>query len=157
MLLYGSYFVLIVPINWWYRRRGREAYGLTRAGRPWKTLILAAITTAVLVVFAWTRSLIPSMIAHAIINIPMTPRWQGVLLVLFAIGGFFAWRGGIRVLKQVFANTSVTACVVLAVTLCVYVLEAHRINAMTQIAVGMIVVAVIGPNSIGHREQAQRP
>lgn len=42
MLLYGSYFVLIVPINWWYRRRGREAYGLTQAGRPWKTLILAA-------------------------------------------------------------------------------------------------------------------
>jgi len=93
------------------------------------------------VVFAWTRSLIPSMIAHAIINIPMTPRRQGVLLVLFAIGGFSAWRRGVRVLKQLFANASVAACAVLAVTLSVYVLEAHRVNGMTQNAVGMIVVS----------------
>jgi hypothetical protein len=32
-----------VPINWWYRRQGRTAYGLTRAGRPWITLILAGV------------------------------------------------------------------------------------------------------------------
>jgi hypothetical protein len=31
------------------------------------------------VVFAWTRSLIPSIIAHAIINVPLTPFWQGAL------------------------------------------------------------------------------
>ena len=48
MLLYASYFALIVPINWWYRRRGRTAYGLTRGGLPWKTLVLAALATAVL-------------------------------------------------------------------------------------------------------------
>lgn len=48
ILLYGSYFALIIPINWWYRRRGRTAYGLTRAGRPSKTLILAGVATAVL-------------------------------------------------------------------------------------------------------------
>jgi membrane protease YdiL (CAAX protease family) len=48
MVLYGSYFVLIVPINWWYRRQGPAAYGLTQAGRPWKTLIHAGVTTAVL-------------------------------------------------------------------------------------------------------------
>ena len=34
------------------------------------------------IVFAWTRSLIPSIIAHAIINVPMTPLWQGALLVV---------------------------------------------------------------------------
>jgi membrane protease YdiL (CAAX protease family) len=28
------------------------------------------------IVFAWTRSLIPSIIAHTIINVPMTPVWQ---------------------------------------------------------------------------------
>jgi hypothetical protein len=32
ILQYGSYFLLIIPINWWYRRRGRRAYGLTRGG-----------------------------------------------------------------------------------------------------------------------------
>ena len=48
ILIYGSYFLLIIPINWWYRQRGRAAYGLTRAGRPLKTLILAALATAAL-------------------------------------------------------------------------------------------------------------
>jgi hypothetical protein len=46
------------------------------------------------IIFAWTRSLIPSMIAHAIINVPMTPFWQGALLLVFAIIAFFAWRVG---------------------------------------------------------------
>src|SRR5579884_290170 len=48
MVIYGAYFALIVPINWWYRRRGRAAYGLTRAGHTWKALIAAALATAVL-------------------------------------------------------------------------------------------------------------
>ena len=245
--------MLIVPINWWHRRRGPAAYGLTRAGRPWKTLILAALATAVLtqwpvllhtlvdaihplgamapwrqaffdmswrrwqfwlfagilsyalipvleelifrgyyqrrlaedwgdgpaiigtacfftfshrqylianaynitmiasllclaiglgVVFAWTRSLIPSVIAHAIINVPMTPLWQGALLVAFAIGAFFAWREGVKALKHVFANTRVAACVVLALAQTLYVMEAHRIGGMTQIAIGMLAIAL---------------
>ena len=33
MFQYGGYFLLIIPINWWYRRRRPSAYGLTRAGR----------------------------------------------------------------------------------------------------------------------------
>jgi membrane protease YdiL (CAAX protease family) len=262
ILLYGSYFLLIIPINWWYRRRGRAAYGLTRAGRPWKALILAGLATAVLtqgpvlihtlvdaihplgamapwrqaffdmswrrwqfwlfagilsyavipvveelifrgyyqrrlaedwgdgpaivgtacfftfahtqylianlynatmivsllclaiglgVVFAWTRSLIPSMIAHAIINVPMTPLWQGALLVVFAIGGFFAWPGGVAAVKQIFTKTMVAACTVLAVVLTLYVIEAHRIHGMTQIAIGMVVVA-LGLEAIDRRE-----
>ena len=265
VLLYGSYFVLIIPINWWYRQRGRAAYGLTRARRPWKALILAALATAVLtqwpvllhtlvdaihplgamepwrqaffdmswrrwqfwlfaailsyalipvleelifrgyyqrrlaedwgdgpaiigtacfftfahrqylianaynstmiasllclaiglgVVFAWTRSLIPSMIAHAIINVPMTPLWQGVLLVVFAIGVFFAWRAGLEAAQQVFTNTSVTACTLLALALTLYVIEAHRIHGMTQIAIGMLVVA-LGLEAADRRDRAK--
>src|ERR1700733_3223048 len=95
------------------------------------------------VVFAWTRSLIPSMIAHAIINVPMTTLWQAVLLVVFAIGAFFVWRGGVRAAKQVFASTRVGACAVLAVVLSLYAIEAHQINCMTQIAIGMLAVALV--------------
>jgi membrane protease YdiL (CAAX protease family) len=249
ILLYGSYFALIIPINWWYRRRGRAAYGLTRAGRSGKALLLAALATAVLtqwpvlvhtlvdavhplgpmepwrqaffdmswrrwqfwlfagilsyavipiieelifrgyyqrrlaedwgdgpaivgtacfftfahrqylvanaynitmiaslfcvaiglgIVFAWTRSLIPSIIAHAIINVPMTPVWQGALLVVFATGAFFAWSGGVRV----FTNTTVGACAVLAVLETAYVIAAGRISGMTYVAIGMMLVAV---------------
>jgi membrane protease YdiL (CAAX protease family) len=254
VILYGSYFALIVPINWWYRRRGRAAYGLTRAGHPWKMLILAGVATSCLtqwpvllhslvdaihplgamvpwrqaffdmswrrwqfwlfagtmsyavipvveelifrgyyqrrlaedwgdgpavlatacfftfahkqylianaynitmvaslfcmaiglgIVFAWTRSLVPSMIAHAIINVPMTPRWQGALLVVFVGGIVFVWRGGWEAAKQVFKNTRLATCIVLAGVLTLYVLEAGRVLYITEIAIGMIVVAVV--------------
>ena len=94
------------------------------------------------VVFAWTRSLIPSTIAHAIINIPMTPFWQGALLVVFATGAFFAWPGGVRAIKQVFTNTTAAACVVLAALETAYVIAAGRIDSMTYVAIGMMLVAV---------------
>ena len=49
LVLYCSYFaLLIVPVNWWYRRQGRRAYGLTRAGLPLKTLIVAGVATSAL-------------------------------------------------------------------------------------------------------------
>jgi hypothetical protein len=83
------------------------------------------------------------MIAHAIINVPLTPRWQGALLIVFAVGVFFAWRGGVRAVKQVFTNTTVAACAVPAVVLSLYVIEAHQINAMTPIAIGMLLVALV--------------
>lgn len=254
ILIYLSYFALIIPINWWHRRRGPAAYGVTCAGRPWKALLLAALATSVLtqwpvlvhtlvdavhplgamapwrqalfdmswrrwqfwlfagilsyalipvveellfrgyyqrrlaedwgdgpaiisvaclftfshsqylianaynitmiasllflaiglgVVFAWTRSLIPSMIAHAIINFPLTPAWQGALLIVFAIGIFFAWRGGMKALQQVFKGASAAMCLGLAVMLALYAILSHRINGMTQIAIGMLLVALI--------------
>jgi membrane protease YdiL (CAAX protease family) len=48
VILYGSYFALIIPINRWYRHRGLAAYGLTRAGRSWNALVLAGLATACL-------------------------------------------------------------------------------------------------------------
>ena len=95
------------------------------------------------VVFAWTRSLVPSMIAHAIINVPLTPIWQAALLVVFAIGAFFAWRSGVRAIRQVFANARVAACIGLAATLALYVILAHRINVMTYIAMGALALVLL--------------
>ena len=45
---YAGYFLLIVPIGWWYRRRGPSAYGLTKAGRTWTSLIVLGLATAAL-------------------------------------------------------------------------------------------------------------
>ena len=103
------------------------------------------------VVFAWTRSLVPSMIAHAIINFPLTPFWQGVLLIVFAAVAFFAWRGGMRAVQRVFANANAAACVLLAVILTAYVIAAHRINAMSWIAIGML-VAALGLTAMDRRQ-----
>jgi len=43
---YAGYFLLIIPISWWRRRRGLAAYGLTRAGHSWKMLLLAGLGAA---------------------------------------------------------------------------------------------------------------
>lgn len=254
MVQYGSYFVLIIPINWWYRRRGPADYGLTRAGRSWNALILAGLGTACLtqwpvlvhtlvdavhplgamvpwrqaffemswrrwqfwlfagilsyavipvveelifrgyhqrrlaedwgdgpaiigtacfftfshrqylianaynvtmiaslfcvaiglgIVFAWTRSLVPSMIAHALINIPMTAWWQGVLLVAFVIGACFAWRGGIAAARKVFSEARLAVCVLLAVLETAYVMAAGRFDGMTYVAIGLLLAALV--------------
>jgi membrane protease YdiL (CAAX protease family) len=253
MLQYAGYFLLIVPINWWHRRRGPAAYGLTRAGHPWTALLLAGLATAALaewpvlsislvniihplgetvpwrqalfdmswrrwefwlfsavlswalipvieelffrgycqrrlaedwgdgpaiigtaclftfahtqyqianaynagmiasllmfamgfgVVFAWTRSLIPSMVAHAIINFPVTPACQGVLLAAFVIGAVVTWRKGMATVKQVFSGASAAGCVVLAVVGTSYAIAAARVERLELAAVGMVVLAV---------------
>ncbi len=44
-LQYAGWFLLIVPIGWWHRRRSRAEYGLTRAGIPLGRLVVAGIVT----------------------------------------------------------------------------------------------------------------
>ena len=44
MLQYAGWFLLIIPINYWHRHRGPAAYGLTRAGHSWTTLIRLCLT-----------------------------------------------------------------------------------------------------------------
>jgi Type II CAAX prenyl endopeptidase Rce1-like len=94
------------------------------------------------IVFAWTRSLVPSIIAHAIINVPMTPMWQGVLLLVLVIVAFLAWPGGMKAVKQVFTNTRAAACAVLAALETAYVIAAGRIGSMTYVAIAMLLLAV---------------
>ena len=94
------------------------------------------------VAFAWTRSLIPSTIAHAIINFSMTPTWQGVLLAAFALGAIVAWRRGAAILKQIFSTASVAACVALAVVAGGFAIAGDRFDGLTVLAAAMVVFAV---------------
>lgn len=258
MLQYAGYFLLIIPINWWHRRRGPAAYGLTRAGRSWPALLVAGVatvaTTALVVwpastlllvdavchlnlgetvpwrqalfatswqrwqfwlftavmswalipvveelffrgycqrrlaedwgdapaiigtaflftfthgqylklnaynvtivasllilaigfgtVFAWTRSLIPAMVAHAIIDVPMTPPWQVAFLIAFVIGGVVLRRRAVAVVKHVFSNASVAVCVVLGVVGTSWAIAGQRIERLVFAAAAMVVVAV---------------
>jgi membrane protease YdiL (CAAX protease family) len=263
VLIYISFFLIIIPIDVWRGHRGPSTYGLHRAGRSWNGLILAGVATAALVewpvaihtlvdaihplgpmapwrqaffdmswrrwqfwlfagilsyavipvveellfrgyyqrrlaedwgdgpailavaclftlshkqylianlynttmvlslfclavglgiVFAWTRSLIPSMIAHAIINVPMTARWQAVLLVGFLVVIVFAWRGGLAAARQVFGNMRITVALGLTVLLGAYALFAGRFSFMTGIAMTMLVIAM-GLEAIGQRQK----
>ena len=249
---YLGWFLLIVPMNWWYRRRGRRAYGLTRAGRPWVTLVLLGLGTAALcewlvlgvglanamhptetvgwrvafyamswkrwqfwvfsgvgswamipvleelffrgycqrrlaedwgdgpaivgtaclftfahaqyqianlynvgmvvgllmsavgfgLVFAWTRSLVPAIVAHAVFDIPMTPRWQGVVVGAMVIAALLTWRRGRDVARGVFAGGSAVGYGMLAVVCTAYAVAASRVEVLEYVAVGMVVVAV---------------
>jgi hypothetical protein len=94
------------------------------------------------VVFAWTRSLVPSFVAHAIINFPMTPRWQLILLAAFAFGAVVLWRPGVAAVKQVFSGASVVWCVALAVVGAGYAVLSQRGEIATYVAAAMLGLAV---------------
>jgi len=68
ILQYAGYFVLIIPINWWHRRSGPAAYGLTLAGHSWRMLLLAGIATAALA--EWP--VLTAMVVNAILPLA---RW----------------------------------------------------------------------------------
>src|SRR5438552_6523838 len=45
VIQYAGWFALIVPINWWHRRSGPAAYGLTRSDRSFGSLVLIGSAT----------------------------------------------------------------------------------------------------------------
>jgi membrane protease YdiL (CAAX protease family) len=253
LVQYVGWFLLIVPINWWHRRSGLAAYGLTRAGKSWKVLLAAGAATAALsawpemsiqlldrvynlaptlpwrqalfemswrrwefwlftavlswafvafmeelfyrgycqrrlaedwgdgpailgatclflfshgqylsahlynvsllaslfvlsvamgIVFAWTRSLVPSVVAHSIINIPMTPLWQALAAAVFLVGAVLLSRRGAAVVKQVFSGASVVWCIGLAAAGAAYAVASQRGAAAVYLAAGMLGLAI---------------
>jgi membrane protease YdiL (CAAX protease family) len=258
ILQYVGYFLLIIPINWLYRRRGPAAYGLTKARRSWPALLLAGVATvaaatvivwpastlllvdsvyhlnlggtvpwrqalfdtswrrwefwlftavmswalipvveelffrgycqrrlaedwgdapaivgtsflftfthgqyltlslynaaiiaSLLVlaiafgtVFAWTRSLYPAMIAHAVIDVPMTPAWQVVFLAVLLIGGILVFRRGLAVARDVFSNARVGLCLTLVAIGMAWAIASNKIDDLAYVAIGMVIVAV---------------
>jgi membrane protease YdiL (CAAX protease family) len=254
MLQYAGWFLLIIPINYWHRRRGPAAYGLTRAGHSWTALILAGLATAALcvwpalavdlvnvvsplgetvawrqalfdmswrrwefwlftavlswalvaiveevffrgycqrrlaedwgdgaaiagitclfvfahaqylepnaynaikipslllaalgwaVVFSWTRSVVPAVVAHAVGNVPMTPFWQGALVTTLVIGALVAARGGAVVVREIFSRSRPILCVVLGVVGAGYAIVSARIGGFVFVAAAMVVLAVV--------------
>ena len=254
VLQYAGWFLLIVPINWYHRRRGPSAYGLTKAGRSGKALVLAGIATAAVaawpsigvmlldaaydlgptvswrqalfdtswrrwefwlfmavlsyafvavveelffrgyfqrrlaedwghgpaiigiallfvfahrqylepnlynasfvasllvlavglgVVFAWTGSLIPSIVAHALINVPMTPRWHSVAFATLLMAAFLLRRRALDVAAEVFSSSSLRACVALGFAGVAWAVAAQRLPQLQYVAAAMVLVAVI--------------
>jgi hypothetical protein len=103
-------------------------------------LLLSAIGFGV--VFAWTRSLFPAIVAHAIFDIPMTLSWQVLLVGAFVVGAIFIWRRGLAISKLIFSTGSGFAYGTLAVLGAGYVMAAARVRSMGYIAVGLLVLAV---------------
>jgi membrane protease YdiL (CAAX protease family) len=253
LMQYGGWFLLIVPINWWHRRSGPAAYGLTRAGKSWQVLLVAGAATAALsawpatsfqlldhaynlapvvpwrqallemswrrwqfwlftavsgwafvafmeelfyrgycqrrlaedwgdgpavlgaaclflfsrseylsanlynvsllaslfvfslalgIVFARTRSLIPSVVAHSIINVPMTPLWQALLAAVFLLATLLLSRRGAAAARQVFSGASVVWCIALAAAGAAWAVASQQGPAAVYLAAGMLGLAI---------------
>jgi membrane protease YdiL (CAAX protease family) len=258
VLQYTGYFVVIVPLDWWRRRRGLAVYGVTRSNRSWRNLLSVGLGTISLVslfallpnlllwadslyelklgttapwrqalidtswcrwefwffmavcsfgvipiveellyrgycqrrlaedwgdgaaivgttllllishgqylrpdayniavmtkvalfgvivgiAFAWTKSLIPAIVAHVILNISMTPLWEIIVMAGLAIGGMFIFRRGSTIFRNVFAGSSVQACVVLGIAGALLALGASRAHGMVVVAMAVIFLAV---------------
>jgi membrane protease YdiL (CAAX protease family) len=251
---YLGWFLLIVPIGWWYRRTGLREYGLTRAAAPLGRLLLLGLATALVafwptrlleilntltplgetapwrqamfdmswrrwefwlfmaagsyivppiveelfyrgycqrrlaedlgqgtaiatvatlfvfshsqylianaynfgmivslligalglgILFAYTKSLIPSMAAHALINIPAAGVWQWIVLGIMVIGAIWLGRGALRVTSKVFQGTAVMPTLLMAILGAGYAVAANRWEVMVIVAVGALHVALV--------------
>jgi membrane protease YdiL (CAAX protease family) len=251
---YAGWFLLIVPIGWWYRRTGLKEYGLTRAGLPLGRLLLLGMATALVafwpsrlleilntlkplgetvpwrqamfdmswrrwefwvftavgsyvvppiveelfyrgycqrrlsedlgqgtaiatvtalfvfshgqylignvynvgmllslligalglgILFAYTRSLIPSMMAHALINVPATGIWQWIVLSIMIVGVVLLGRNALRIAGGVFQGTALMPTLFLAIVGAGYAVAANRLGVMPIVALAALIAALV--------------
>jgi membrane protease YdiL (CAAX protease family) len=94
------------------------------------------------VVFAWTRSLFLAIIAHMIFDIPMTPKWQGLLVVALLVGCLFIWRRGLAIVREVFLTSKSAAYWMLALLGTACAVAGARVRGLEYVGLGMVVLAV---------------
>src|SRR5262249_51748667 len=95
------------------------------------------------IVFACTKSLIPSMVAHALINFPAAGVWQWIVAGIIVIGAGLVWCCSFRLSTQVFQNTAIAPALLFAMLGAVYAMAASRFEIMPIVAVAALVVALI--------------
>lgn len=94
------------------------------------------------VIFATTRSLLPSVIAHALINVPMTPLWQGICLAGFVSVTLVAWRRGRERMRHAFLAAPALSCLALGLVGAIWAMATRRFDVLEYVAVGAVVGAV---------------
>lgn len=95
------------------------------------------------IVFAYTRSLVPCIVAHAIINIPMTTPWQLALLAVYVIGTILCFRTGMVALREIWRGARIGACIFLAVVCALYVLASQRSHWLQTLAVALLALSIV--------------
>jgi len=94
-------------------------------------------------VFAYTRSLIPSMAAHALINIPAAGVWQWIVAGVMVIGAVWFGRSALGVTTKAIQGTAAAPALLLAVLGGGYAVAANRFELMSIVAVAALVVALV--------------
>jgi membrane protease YdiL (CAAX protease family) len=104
------------------------------------TLLLSAVGFGV--VFAWTRSIVPSIVAHAIFNLPMRPGWTTLIIGAFVIGALLLARSAVAVARRVFSSARVPVLLALGVIGAVFGVAADRVPVLSFAGIGMVLTAV---------------
>jgi membrane protease YdiL (CAAX protease family) len=105
---------------------------------------LLAFAIAVGVAFVWSRSLVPCIAAHVLINFPLVPLWQGVLLVVLLAAVVIAWRHAFAAAKQVFRLVRPSTVLVLSIVVIAFdAVMAQDSIWIYGIASGFLVSAIV--------------
>jgi membrane protease YdiL (CAAX protease family) len=94
------------------------------------------------VIFAWTRSLFPAIIAHMIFDIPMTSKWQGLVVIAMVVCSLFIWRKGLDIVRKVFSTGKRAAYWILTSLGAACAVAGSRIRGAEYIGLVMVVLAV---------------
>ena len=94
------------------------------------------------IIFAWTRSLFPAIIAHIIFNIPMTPMWQGLVVIAMVMCSLFIWRRGLDILWEILSTGERAAYWILALAGTACALAGTRVRRLEYVRLGLVVLAV---------------
>jgi membrane protease YdiL (CAAX protease family) len=102
---------------------------------------LLVLAVGVGVVYAWTRSLVPVVLARAIINLPMTDRWRVLAFAAALLGVALLSRRGIAVCARVLSGSSRLWCVMLAAICGGYAAYSQGESAAIYLAAGLLGLA----------------
>jgi membrane protease YdiL (CAAX protease family) len=94
------------------------------------------------VVFAWTRSLIPAIVAHIIFDIPMTPRWQGLLVGVMILSSVFLWRRSLTIVGQIFSAGGAVTYWTLALVGAGCAVAGSRLRGLEYVGAAFLVLAI---------------
>jgi membrane protease YdiL (CAAX protease family) len=132
------------------------SHGQYLRGNPYSVgMLLSVVISAVGfgVVFAATRSLWPPIVAHALINVPLTRSW---MLVALWVSVVIAWRArgpAMAMVRRVFGGLEAASAAVLAIVGGVYAVAAARVDALALVAVVLFVIGVV----LGARDRRAVP
>jgi membrane protease YdiL (CAAX protease family) len=105
------------------------------------SLLIGALGLGIL--FAYTRSLIPSMMAHALINIPATGIWQWMVLSIMTVGVVLLGRNALRIAGDVFQGTALMPTLLLAIVGAGYAVAANQLGGMPIVALAALIAALV--------------
>jgi hypothetical protein len=94
------------------------------------------------VVFAWARSLIPTIVSDMIFDIPMTPLWQGLLVTLLLIGCLLIGQKSVPIIRRIFSAGNRAAFWVLALLGTSFAVAGVRTRGLEYVGVAFVVLAV---------------